>query len=225
MIRIYLLTCFGLLYLAYNASNGITVADVAGAALYASYLFPLVFLPFGVLRLVFRPRRMTGLDRPILTWSTGDKFTVAHLLRSCWIAGAIGSGKTSGAGRALAKAILECGAGIIVFGSKPEDLSMWMRWAKEAGRSADFKVFSATSQLKCNPLDAEMKAGVDTPGLVDFGTTMSEVLVRSKAGGEGARFWEMSQASQLQFSIEPIRIATGGVTPTDIRRFIAAAPR
>jgi hypothetical protein len=59
--------------------------------------------------------------------------------------GSTGSGKTSGAGYALALAYLRSSAemGTLILCSKPDDEDQWRRWAEEAGRSEDIRIFDA----------------------------------------------------------------------------------
>ena len=51
--------------------------------------------------------------------------------------GATGSGKTSGSGRALARAFLENGFGGLVLWTKNDEPEFWLRYAREIGRESD----------------------------------------------------------------------------------------
>ncbi len=223
--RLHLLLCGLLTLLAYLAEGTLVQADLIAALIGASLLAPPLFLPIALWRLVFRKRPGTGLDRVLWTWQTGDKFTIEDMCRSFLIMGGIGSGKTSSSGKRVARALLACGAGIIVFASKPEDRAMWHGLVSEAGRLANWVVIGPDTDRKINLLDEEVKAGVDTSGIVDKLIDVSKITVRSKEGGDGAQFWEFSQFSLLYFCIGPLRLAMPTLKVADIRRMIATAPR
>jgi hypothetical protein len=67
-----------------------------------------------------------ALNRGIFLWSRHDVFRIRDLLRSIAIWGASGSGKTSGSGFQLARAIFrEANTGGLIIASKPEDRKFW----------------------------------------------------------------------------------------------------
>ena len=64
-------------------------------------------------------------DKPLLQLTSKDNFTVRDSFNGVHVYGAIGSGKTSGSGRALAGAYLRAGYGGIVLCAKPEECELW----------------------------------------------------------------------------------------------------
>ena len=201
--------------------------DYYRCGLLTAILFPFLFLPLTVLRMAFRPRngsRGTGLDAVLFTWPTGDEFTAEDLVKSIFIYGKIGSGKSSGSGRGIMRAILALGAGVLFLCSKPEDRAWIVKLATEAGRAGDLMIFAADTELKCNFIDQQMKAGVDSRGITEFMISMKEVLSKSKHGSKDP-FWENSEADEFMFSIEPLRLAYGRVDAHEIREFISTSPK
>ncbi len=197
--------------------------DLADVVAQAAQLFPLVYMPYRVVRSVWR--KPDHLERVMFRFSTGDVFTRGDCCRSILILGAIGTGKTSSSGKTVARALLSSGAGIIIFASKPEDRADWEKLVRKAGREADWRLFSPDSELKTNLLTEYVKAGLPAFAVVDELIGVSKVAIKSKEGGDGAVFWEQSQNAMLNHSIEPLRLAYGTAKAADIRRFIANAPR
>ena len=104
-------------------------------------------------------KRKNPLDRPFLTWPTGDKYTIADMLRSMAIFGATGTGKSSASALGLVRSILGTNAGGLVLCSKPEDRNWWMDRLKEAGRIDDAILFAEDSPHRCNYMDFESRHG------------------------------------------------------------------
>jgi TraM recognition site of TraD and TraG len=208
----------------YLVSGPLSPQDYADCVAQAALYFPLVYYPYKALRDIIRKPRQSGLQTVLWTWHTGDHFTIEDLCRSFLILGAIGSGKTSSSGKMIARALLACRAGIIIFGSKPDDRAEWQKWVSEAGRLSDWVVIAPDTDAKLNYLDEEVKAGVDTPGLVDKLIDASQITVRSTKGGESAKFFEMSETSLLISCIGPLRLARPTLKVAEIRRMLSSAP-
>jgi hypothetical protein len=67
-------------------------------------------------------RRRDRLDDRLLTWPSGDPFTVRDMLRSVEVKGVTGSGKSSGSGKALTEAIARHPRSTcLIIAQKPED--------------------------------------------------------------------------------------------------------
>ncbi len=71
------------------------------------------------------------LDRPLFYLSPQDPWTIRDACEGVQIFGAIGSGKTSGSGAAIAKAFLQAGFGGLVLCAKPEERLLWERYARD----------------------------------------------------------------------------------------------
>jgi len=167
------------------------------------------------------------LNTPLLKLSPGDNFSLEDGCAGVHIFGRIGSGKTSGSGKMLAGAYLRAGMGGLVTVVKPEEVTLWQRYAAEHGRSKSLLLFDENAGF--NFLDYEMaRQGMDGIG------TVTECLMRvleaakkasptaSQRGGEA--FWEDSTRQMLRYAIPPIYAATGTLSISDIIRFISTAP-
>lgn len=167
------------------------------------------------------------LSQVLYWWSPRDPLTIRDLLRSIAIFGASGSGKTSGSGYQLAKAIVGAGKKIggIIFSSKPEDRDFWERIFKKAGRLRDLLVFSPDEPLRFDGLDSIQKSGGDTRDCTDSLMAMRDTVRQNRSGGgrEGEDFWREQEERTDYNGIEILRLARGRVTAPDLQRFINGA--
>jgi hypothetical protein len=167
-----------------------------------------------------------GLDAALLNWSPSDVFTKRDLLRSVCVQGASGSGKTNFIGYQIAKALAsDRDIGGLILASKPvEDLQFWQAIFKRAGRPKDLRVFGPGHGLHFGVLDHELQSGADSRELASFLMTLGETLHRGEAGShQSEQFFQEQSARMLQMAIEPVRLATGKLSPVDVQRFITGA--
>ena len=87
------------------------------------------------------PDKRFRLDTPLVPLSKQDRWTIADACEGTQIFGAAGSGKTSGSGQAIAKAMLRNGFGGLVLTAKPDERMLWERYAAETGRTESVLVF------------------------------------------------------------------------------------
>jgi hypothetical protein len=167
-----------------------------------------------------------GLDVTLLDWSPSDVFTKRDLLRSICVQGASGSGKTNFIGYRIAKALVrDRNIGGLILASKPvEDLQFWQDIFEAAGRRDDLLVFGPGHDLRFSVLDHELRSGADSRELASFLMTLSETLHRGEGSSQQTeQFFQQQSARMLQLAIEPVRLATGKLSPVDVQRFITDA--
>ena len=101
------------------------------------------------------------LDKPLIKFSNDqlDYWTIRDAVRGTQIFGGIGSGKSSGSGKTIAKAFLKNGFGGLVLCAKPDERENWVAYAKETGRENDLIIFGEGSEHEFNPLEYEMTRG------------------------------------------------------------------
>ncbi len=174
-----------------------------------------------------RKYAVKDLDTPLLKWTPRDGFTKRDLLRSVCIQGASGSGKTNFVGYRIAKALInQGGIGGLILASKPgEDRQHWQGIFASAGRSRDLMIFAPDKPLRCNVLNWELGSGADSRELASCLMVFGETLKRGEAsgGGEDNQFFKDQSERMLQLAIEPVRLATGNVSATDVKAFIQGA--
>jgi len=167
------------------------------------------------------------LDTPLLRLSQHDAFTLRDACAGVHIFGGIGSGKTSGSGKALAGAFLRAGMGGIVCCAKPDEVELWQRYAAEHGRSKSLILFNEEEGF--NFLAYELaRQGMEGIGSV------TECIMRimeaarqtspSASSRGGDAFWDDATRQLLRYTIPPLYAAKGGVTIAEIIDFIMSAP-
>ena len=170
---------------------------------------------------------VSNLDTPLLQLSTKDKFTLRDAVQGVHVFGGIGSGKTSGSGKALAAAYLRAGFGGLVLAAKPDEVELWVKYAKENGRANSVIRFGERNG-GFNFITYELsRQGADGMGSV------VECLMRildaarhtnPNAGRGGEAFWEDATRQVLRNTLPILYAATGTVRIPDIIRFVASAP-
>src|SRR5690349_14787729 len=73
------------------------------------------------------------LNFPLLSLTPQDAFTVGHAVEGVHISGGNGSGKSSGPGKALIKAYMRAGMGMLMLTAKPGEYDLIRRYAEETG--------------------------------------------------------------------------------------------
>jgi hypothetical protein len=141
---------------------------------------------------------MINLDKPLFQFSDApdDAWRVRDALEGVQIFGGIGSGKTSGSGKKLAKAFLKNGFGGLVHCAKPEEKDTWIQYAKETGRLDDVMIFEEGSDFYFNPLEYEnMREGKGGGEIFNLSNLFMEIykLGNRFTGGGGSekdRYWD-----------------------------------
>ncbi|HEY7328619.1 MAG TPA: type IV secretory system conjugative DNA transfer family protein [Gemmataceae bacterium] len=169
-------------------------------------------------------KRMGGLlDQALMWWSKHDPLLIRDLLRSIAIFGASGAGKSSGSGFQIAKALAKCRQiGGLILASKPEDREFWQRIFRQAGRTRDLLVFSATAALRFNFLDFILRNGGSTRDITQAIMVIGETL-ESGVNRERDPFWDKQNARMIYNAVEMVQGALGRVTGPDLERFVIGA--
>ena len=168
------------------------------------------------------------LDAPLLQITANDYFTVRDALQGVAVFGGIGSGKTSGSGRALALSYLRAGMGGLVMCAKPEEAPQWAQYCAQAGRSGSLMMFDGVRH-RFNFLAYEL-ARLGGGGINAVIECLMRVIEIARAaspspGNASDNFWEDTTRQNLRNAIPIIHAAFGTVTIAMILRFIRNAPR
>lgn len=168
-----------------------------------------------------------SLDQPLLKLAANDYFTLRDACQGVHIFGGIGSGKTSGSGKALASAYLRAGMGGLVLCAKPDEVGLWLRYARENGRANSVILFGDRGG-GFNFITYELaRQGIH--GLGSVVECLMRVLDAARhtnpnAGRGGEAFWEDATRQVLRNCLPILYAATGTVRIPDIIRFVASAP-
>jgi len=206
------------------------------------------FLPSSIAWLESIPRRVRGafgrgggtppckplsgdpLDYALLPLGDRDVFRLRDALDggvAIW--GASGAGKTSSSGAALAKAYLSCNFGGLVTTSKPDERSLWERYARETGRSDDLIIVSPQNSHRFNFLEWQWTLPADAGGgLVE--NVVQLFMLAMEVGGERQDagpdpYWQRSIKQMLRNAIQLAGLATGTIRLADLLAIIRSAPK
>ncbi len=186
---------------------------------------------------LFRKRKPThkisntfSLDYELLYFSPHDAWTVADACEGTQIFGAIGSGKTTGSGRTIAKAFLEAGFGGLVMTAKTDERELWETYAEETGRSDSLIIISPESDKHFNFMSYEATRPGDgaglTENLVSLFCTILEVVGRSGSRHvKGEAFWEDALKELLRNAIDALILCGENISLPNINQIIQSAPR
>jgi type IV secretory pathway TraG/TraD family ATPase VirD4 len=178
-------------------------------------------------------RKITNLDHPLISFSDhpDDTWTVRDAVRGVQIFGGIGSGKTSGSGRALALAFLRSGFGGIILTGKVDETKLWIEYAKQTGRTNDLLVFSEDSSFRFNPLEYELTREGDgagqTENIVALFTSLAKMGNRLSGSGGGSGddpFWEMALQRCIKAAVDLLKLAKQDITVANMARVIRETP-
>lgn len=173
-------------------------------------------------------KRGDELDAPLLQITATDYFTVRDALQGVAVFGGIGSGKSSGSGRAVALAYLKAGMGGLVLVAKPEEVDQWREYCARTGRTNSLIVFDGKHQ-RFNFLAYELArlGGGGINAIIECLMRVFEIATAASAspGKAGEAFWEDTKRQVFRNSVPVIHAAQGTVTIEMILRFIRSAPR
>lgn len=153
-------------------------------------------------------------------------WTVNHAFQGTQVFGATGSGKSSGSGKALARAFLESNFGGLVLTAKTDEREEWVQLAREMGRTPDILIFGESGSYRFNFLRYDMSrkgnGGANTENLVNLFWSVMEAADRKSRGGEA--YWTRALKQLLRNAIDLLFIATGDVDLSGLYRVVTSAP-
>ncbi|HUO08168.1 MAG TPA: type IV secretory system conjugative DNA transfer family protein [Phycisphaerae bacterium] len=162
-------------------------------------------------------------NHPADTWTMRDAFEGAFIL------GQIGSGKTSGSGRMLARAFLEHNFGGLILTAKENERDLWIRYAREAGREHHLCIVQPGGRWKLNFLDYETKRPQFGAGLIEnlvhlfyiasYGST------KRNDDSKYANFWENAGKELLRNVFRVLERSREVITISDMVEFVMLAPK
>ncbi|MEZ4991927.1 MAG: TraM recognition domain-containing protein [Saprospiraceae bacterium] len=175
----------------------------------------------------------TNLDYPLLEFSDNvqDAWTIRDAVRGVQIFGGIGSGKSSGSGKWIAKTFLKNGFGGLILCAKPDESTNWIKYAEEVGRKEDLIIFSEGSKYEFNPLEYEMKRSSKGGGeIYNLANLFMEIYkMGNRLGGGGTaketeRFWDNALRRCLNRMLQLLKLAGEEISIKNMRRLISVAP-
>lgn len=173
-----------------------------------------------------------NLNYPLISFSPNpkDTWTLRDAVRGTQTFGGIGSGKTSGSGRTIAKAFLKNGFGGIILCAKPDERVNWEQMAADCGRSGDVIVFTEDSPHRFNPLSYELnrsgKGAGDSYNLVNLFMSIYQMGRAFSGQGmakEGDRFWDNALKRCIRRMIDLLKLADEEVSVLNMQKLLTSA--
>lgn len=163
--------------------------------------------------------------------NTKDKITYADAVEGTLIMGATGSGKTSGPGKHIAKAMLKHQFGMCILCSKKNERANWIKLIQQTApeRMKDVVVLNKSSDLRFNFLAYEMQRKGEGAGnvlnalesLIGLNDLIRVYLSGGGDSGKDDRFWEQGLRRIMSRGISTLKLANEEVSIQNLRRLVA----
>ncbi|MGL6076757.1 MAG: type IV secretory system conjugative DNA transfer family protein [Fimbriiglobus sp.] len=168
------------------------------------------------------------LDEPLVELIPGQEcLTQRDLCAGTLILGATGSGKSSGSGAAIRKAMLRSGIGGLVLTAK-DDLADWLTPIREAGREKDLVIIGPGHDLSFNPLEYERTRQGRGSGLTECIVSLFDELEAIKDPGAGKNggdpFFRQAARDLARQAVQLLMLAGLPLTVGNLYDLLAAAP-
>ena len=145
------------------------------------------------------------------------------------ILGAVGSGKTSGSGAAIASALLLAGYGGLVLTAKSDEAKRWLRLCERTGRAQDCIHVTPGTDHKLNVFQYE----VQRPGkrvsvaddLVALLRCINGVTSRSMQSSKNNDFWTLAPNKLIKQLFEMFALSGEPFSINNFTRFVNRAPQ
>lgn len=161
--------------------------------------------------------------------SDSDVWRIRDACEGTVIFGAVGSGKTSGSGSAIARAFLQVGFGGLVMTVKTDEAARWKRLCKETGRMDDFIHVTPMSGHKLNFLQYEINRPGErlavTEDVISLFRNLIDVMSSSRDHGrKDEQFWTNTTNDLMRKLVEVFLLAGEPVALDRMVRFLNRAP-
>lgn len=183
------------------------------------------------MRSLLPARRRFPLDERLLQLSPDDYWTLRDACEGTQVFGAPGSGKSSGRGATIARAMLRAGFGGIVLASKKEEAEIWQRYCLNSGRANSLLRVSLDSGHYFDFLRYECNRPGTNAGsaetLVPLLLTIVKAADQDEAGsGNGSDpYWHRALKELLLHTVELGRLIAGRELSLDLlAEIVATAP-
>jgi hypothetical protein len=169
-----------------------------------------------------------NLDEPLL-WFANHPWRIRDALEGTAILGDTGSGKTSGSGKTIAKALLNAGFGGLVLCKKTDESETWIRLAVECGRQEQLLVVNPRQAWRFNFLDYNFLRRGEGAGFVENAVQLFMNVIENRRdmanqSDRQQRFFIDNTRRLLRYSMEALLLAGEPVTMDGLRRLVNSTP-
>src|ERR1700677_266415 len=167
---------------------------------------------------------------PLVHFSQKDVLTVKQSFEGIFVAGQSGSGKTTGPGQGLARAMLRNNFGFLITTTKPDDAQTWVEWARLEGRGDDVRLFSPENDYCFGLLDyayhqAGNRGSGDTENVVALLSDLLEVKNRNRGSAGDQQFWIDSMKKMLSHFLDLLAFSGQTITFAGVNKILASSPQ
>lgn len=181
----------------------------------------------------------TNLDHPLIKFSKNpqDWWTLRDAVRGTQIFGGIGSGKSSGSGKTIAKSFIKNGFGGLVLCAKPDEKESWLNMIKEVSeqsgvdRSKDLIIFEKGSDLEFNPFAYETtREGEGSGEVFNLANLFMEIYKMGNriggggSGGESERYWDNALRRCMNRTLQLLKLSDYEISINNLRQLLSSAP-
>jgi len=166
-------------------------------------------------------------DTRMVQLSRRDFLTLRDLWEGVQIFGGLGSGKTSGSGRAIAQALLTSGAGGLVLTVKTDEPELWRSYGRKTNRLNHMIFMGLGSEYRFNFLDyAYCPPGSEVTSSKEAVELLMKILEAPSdvATPREASFWRDAASEMIRNAIDLIALAQDRISVDAIRRVVQTAP-
>jgi hypothetical protein len=171
-----------------------------------------------------------SLDEPLLWLTRKDPWTIRMACEGTQILGDMGSGKTSGSGRTLAKAMLSAGFGGLVLCKKIDECATWVQYAQETGRMDQLLIVDPSQSWRFNFLDYQFRRAGEGAGYVDNAVALFMNLIENRregaqqTRGRNDAFWVDGARRLVRHTMEALLLAGEPVSMDNLKKAITTLP-
>jgi hypothetical protein len=170
-----------------------------------------------------------ALDEPLLWWSDKSPWTIRDACEGTQVFGDVGSGKTSGSGKTLAKSMLKAGFGGLVLCKKIDECETWIKYARETGRSDQLLIINPRQPWRFNFLHYTFERSGEGGGHVENAVQlfMNVIENRRDIANQAAheqRFFLDGVRRLLRNGMETLLLAGEPVTIDGLMRLFNSTP-
>jgi hypothetical protein len=171
-----------------------------------------------------------SLDEPLLWFAKNSPWRIRDALEGTAILGDMGSGKTSGSGKTLAKSMLNAGFGGLVLCKKTDECQTWVKYAHETGRQDQLLIVNPRYDWRFNFLEYQFKRVGEAAGYIQNAVALFMNLIENRregsgqTGGHNDRFWTDGARRLIHHSMEALLLAGEPVSMDNLKKVTAGLP-
>jgi len=161
---------------------------------------------------------------PLLYYNRNYALTLRQSFEGIQVLGATGSGKSSGSGAHIARAMLHAGFGGLVLCAKPEEADEWEAHAKAAGRAENLYRFGKGRSFRFNFITHELTNGASPFDVAEIIDNARDALKPASSESSEGKYWRDAGKDLLVNAIVLLYGSTGQCALSELTKLIASAP-